>query len=308
MARFEINSKNVPPDLEPDESITLWRYMSFTSLCEILMNDHISLISVRNFSDKSEGAILKEILSKLPNTNRNSIEHTMQIYLESIHVSSWHNAKDENAAMWDRYTHGGEGVAIKTNAKLLLDCIPDIEIKESVGFIKSEKGTKPEKICFPPKVLIKPIKYTGNKPSDFEMTEEQLEKGHAKLCFFYKMDDYKDESEIRILRSSFDNAYTYAREEPFAWQNLWQDVFQNMERDLNITPPNNNLVFANSFSLQINSASKLIQQIVVSPHAHNQFIETVKQAIRHINFCRDSVQSPLIDPNIVIESRRKDWV
>lgn len=132
MARFEINSKNVPPDLEPDESITLWRYMSFTSLCEILMNDHISLISVRNFSDKSEGAILKEILSKLPNTNRNSIEHTMQIYLESTHVSSWHNAKDENAAMWDRYTHGGEGVAIKTNAKLLLDCIPDVEIKESV--------------------------------------------------------------------------------------------------------------------------------------------------------------------------------
>ena len=31
--------------------------------------------------------------------------------------------------MWDRYTYGGEGVAIKTNAKLLLDCINAVEHK-----------------------------------------------------------------------------------------------------------------------------------------------------------------------------------
>ena len=61
MANFEINFGNIPPDLEPDENITLWRYMSFSSLCEILMNNHIPLISVINFSDKSEGAILKEM-------------------------------------------------------------------------------------------------------------------------------------------------------------------------------------------------------------------------------------------------------
>ena len=69
MAKFEINSQNIPSDLEPNEDIILWRYMGFSSLCQILMNNHIPLISVSNFSDKSEGIILKEILSKLPNIN-----------------------------------------------------------------------------------------------------------------------------------------------------------------------------------------------------------------------------------------------
>ena len=59
MKNYEINFGNIPPDLEPDENITLWRYMSFSSLCEILMNDRIPLIGIHKFPDKSEGAILK---------------------------------------------------------------------------------------------------------------------------------------------------------------------------------------------------------------------------------------------------------
>ena len=41
--------------------------MSFASLCEILMSNYIPLISVSKFPDKSEGIMLKEVLSKLPN-------------------------------------------------------------------------------------------------------------------------------------------------------------------------------------------------------------------------------------------------
>ena len=78
MEKYEINPGNIPPDLVADENITLWRYMSFGSLCEILMNDCIPLISIRNFSDKSEGAILREILSKLPDVYVDQIEYTIQ--------------------------------------------------------------------------------------------------------------------------------------------------------------------------------------------------------------------------------------
>ena len=123
MKNYEINFESIPLDLEPDENITLWRYMSFSSLCEILMNNHIPLIRIGNFSDKSEGAILKGILSKFPDAYKDSIQYAMQRYYEATYISSWHQAENENAAMWDRYTYGGEGVAIKTNAKLLLDCI-----------------------------------------------------------------------------------------------------------------------------------------------------------------------------------------
>ena len=116
MKKYEINPKSIPPHLKKDKKMTLWRYMSFGSLCEILMNDHIPLISIRNFSDKSEGAILREILSKLSDVYVDQIEYTIQKYFESVYISSWHIPDNENAAMWDRYTHGGDGVAIKTNA------------------------------------------------------------------------------------------------------------------------------------------------------------------------------------------------
>ena len=301
MAKFEINSQNIPPDLEPDESITLWRYMSFASLCEILMNNHIPLISAYNFPDKSEGIILKEILSKLPNINKNSLEFVMEIYLKSIHVSSWHISKNENAAMWDRYTYGNEGVAIKTNAKLLLNSIPDLAIKPNLAThrINNETGRveqvgQKEQIYVPPGIVIKPIQYTDHKPSDFEMKEELLEKEYAKLCFFYKMEDFEDEAEMRILRAAHHNAYAYAYKDDSEIKKLSEIHTKNP--------------FSNAIPLSLISGNELIQQIVVSPHAHNHFIETVKQAIRHINFCRHSRQSPLIDPNVVIESKRKNWV
>ena len=308
MAKFEINSQNIPPDLKPDEDITLWRYMSFSSLCEILMNNHIPLISVSNFSDKSEGVILQEILSKLPNINKNSLEFVMDIYRKSIHVSSWHISENENAAMWDRYTYGGEGVAIKTNAKLLLNSIPDIEIKpllanrrinNETGQIEQVEPT--EQIWLPPTIVIKPIQYTDNKPSDFEMKEELLEKGYDKLSFFYKMKDFEDEAEMRILRSA-SNAYTYAYKD--------DSEIEKLNEIHTILP------FLNTIPLRLIPNNQLIQQIVVSPYAHNRFIETVKQTIGYINFThsnvqrdpRDTIQRILIDTNIVIESRRKKWV
>ena len=175
MAKIEI-SKNIPLDLEPDEKTTLWRYMSFSSLCEILMNDYIPLIPIQHFSDKSEGRVLKGILSKLPNANESAIELIMQVYKEATYVSSWYRAENENAAMWDRYTYKGEGVAVKTNAKLLLYSIANAN--------RRALGEPTTEITLPSNIIIKEIKYKNYQPSDFEATQEQLLSGYDKLCFF----------------------------------------------------------------------------------------------------------------------------
>ena len=37
MGDFIIDEDNIPPCLEMDENTVLWRYMPFSSLCEILM-------------------------------------------------------------------------------------------------------------------------------------------------------------------------------------------------------------------------------------------------------------------------------
>ena len=299
MGNYEINFENSPPDLAPDENIILWRYMSFSSLCEILMNDCIPLISIRNFSDKSEGAILREILSKLPDVYVDHIEFTMQKYRESVYVSSWHRSKNENAAMWDRYTHGGEGVAIKTNAKLLLDCIPQQSFVNGgyIGLIMPEKPEPKEGAIPPARTIIKPIKYINNSPSSFEMREEYLHHGYDKMCFFYKFIEFQDESEVRILTSPFVNPFGYALMKPNSFQNVSQKSIKGEDH----------IPFENSLSIEIGSANKLIQQIVISPHAHNKFIETVKQVVNHINMYRASIESELIQCCIV-ESRRKEWM
>ena len=296
MKNYEINYESIPLDLEPDENITLWRYMSFSSLCEILMNNHIPLIRISNFSDKSEGAILKGILSKLPKAYEDSIQYAMQKYCEATYVSSWHKAGNENAAMWDRYTHGGEGVAIKTNAKLLLDCISAIEaniISHHESFSDANLDALADGKPFNPHIIIKPIKYTNNKPTDFEMERKSLYNGYDKLCFFYKLEDFGDESEIRILRSE-SHAHIFSQLDPATFHGINEDI----GKFIKIQDP---------LQLKIDSAGKLIQQIVVSPHAHNQFIKTVKQSIEHINVCRQRLQTDLIECD-VIESRRKEWV
>ena len=289
MENYEINFESIPLDLEPDEKTTLWRYMSFSSLCEILMNNHIPLISVINFSDKSEGAILKGILSKLPKTYEDSIQYAMKKYCEATYISSWHQAKNENAAMWDRYTYGGEGVAIKTNAKLLLGCISAIEanhISHHESFSDERLDALAEHQSFIPRVIIKPIKYTDNKPTDFEMEKKYLRNGYDKLCFFYKLEDFEDESEIRILRSP----HVY-----YGISQLYSSKFPTLEMFMSPVQ--------DSLQLKIDSAGKLIQEIVVSPHAHDQFIKTVRQSIKHINMLRtDPIKCD------VIESRRKEWV
>ena len=134
--------------------------------------------------------------------------------------------------------------------------------------------------------------YIDSIPSDFQIDEQSLRQRYDLLSFFYKMDDYKDESEIRILKSESPPAYSYT--------NLSPNELMHFER-------NSSINYTESVQLKIESASILIQKIVVSPYAHSQFIDTVKQTIEHINFYRKSIQHPLIECKI-IESRRKDWV
>lgn len=301
MENYEINPENIPPNLEENEKITLWRYMSLSSLCEILIHDYIPLISIRNFSDKSEGAILKEVLSKLPNTYTDSIEFAMQQYRKSVYISSWHQSENENAAMWDRYTYGGEGVAIKTNAKLLLDCIKSVEMNVVGGpeYAGTMGDSTPNEIVLNVGYVIKPIKYTDKKPSDFEIQEELLHEGYDKMCFFYKMMDFKDESEVRILHSPFMDPHLLAKRHPSDLEDIHQTI--------------NTGISKNSLPLRIDSASKLIQQVVISPYAHEQFIETVKQVVARIGISRDVLKN--LKHSIthsfgfeIAESRRKEWV
>ena len=282
MGKIEVKPKNVPPDLESDQSITLWRYMSFASICEILINDQIPLISVVNFGEGTEGAVLKEILKKMPNAHEIDIDRTFRMYYQLIQVSSWHKAENENVAMWERYTNRKEAVAVRTNAELLLDCIP----KDVTVHLPSK-----EKIKFPEEITIKPVKYIKGEPSNFEMTFKQLKNGDGKLCFFYKTNSFENEKEIRILRYAKDNINKLDQSNPF--------VILKSEQG--------NLSCPRTYNLKITSASDLIEQIVISPYAHSEFRRILEDQIEICNFHRKSKKRPLIDCDIT-ESGQKSWM
>ena len=284
MGKIEVNPKNVPPDLESDQSITLWRYMSFASLCDILMNDQIPLISVVNFQEGTEGAVLKEILKKIPKAHKIDIDRTFLMYCQLIQVSSWHKAERENVAMWERYTDQKEAVAIRTNAKLLLDCIPPKDVTVHLPSRKKIKFSEEE-------ITIKPVEYTSREPSDFEMTLKQLQNGDGKLCFFYKTNHFADEKEIRILR--------YAKDE--------KNKLDQCDPSVILKSEEGDLPCPSTYYLKITSASDLIEQIVISPHVHSEFRRMLEDHIEIYNFRRKSEKRPLIDCDIT-ESGRRSWM
>ena len=303
MKYHAINFEDIPPDLEYNENITLWRYMSFSSLCEILIYNCIPMIGIHNFSDKSEGAILERILCEMPGAHGDSVQYAMKLYRETTYVSSWYMSEDENAAMWDRYTYSGEGVAIKTNAKLLIDCIKakgnkfiNNSIIDHQSFSDESIDTGQTSKHLKGGIIIKSVKYASDNPQDFTMCKKYLTNGYDLLCFFYKSDDFRDEKEVRILMSTdrYMELYNYPQTHPSVFP-LYHVNIGGKKR-----------AWMDSMVIMINSASDLIQKIVISPYAHSQFFNTVKETIRCISE-KQHFRPGLIEIDI-IRSRQSNWL
>ena len=257
METFVDDKSKIPPCLEFCEKTILWRYMSFSSLCEILMYNYIPLIRSDLFEDKSEGVIFREIIRKMGNTYSEGLDYAIESYKESTFISSWHISEHESAAMWDKYTHGKDGVAIKTNAMKLIHSIDSSDYENSARIIK--------------KVI-----YTDKNPSEFRINENLLEKYYY-IYFFYKMKDFEYEKEVRILISLFQNPHILAKLNP--------EQVNNMRNQTDYLFQNNPLLkngYKNkkTHNLHIDSSLNLIDEIVLSPYSHDVFINIVNQFLK----------------------------
>lgn len=315
---YEVNFDNIPADLKYDENITLWRYMNFSSLCEMLIHNFIPLININKFSDKSEGAIIKSILPKLfmGRTNRYGnpidkgiIDYVISKYFMHTYVSSWCKTETENASMWDRYTHSNEGVAIKTNAKLLIDSIKHHYQRKKNDNITSHQQFSDEYLnsikqgqdhplgLFMPDIIIKEVEYVDRDPDKFNIQYNHFINGYDRLCFYYKMKDFEDESEVRISRMINFHPYIH----------LFHDNKEllefHKERDNSIRGS-----YKDDVSYIVTKSSNhLIEQIVISPYAHKAFIATVSETMNCINLDREKAGLDKIDCDI-IPSKRTNWV
>ena len=273
------NLRDVLPkleDLEPSADCILWRYTDIPSLVEILTFEYLPLVRVSLFSDITEGAILKSALSKLPKATNIGKDYLLDVYKNTTFASCWCRNKEELAPMWDRFSPR-DGVAIKTDAKRLLN------------WLTPRRGFK-----------IKYVKYINENPDDIlsELTEidfEEFEELRQDL-FFYKMSDFSDEREVRILncRALVNFSGMVSRLNPF---NLHE--FKEM-MDTQVIPKE---IIERA---DIRYMNELITEIVVSPAARPGIREIVQELIKSVNALRRlEGKSPL--GIRVEESRRKMW-
>ena len=221
--------------------------------------------------------------------------------------------------MWDRYTKNSNGVAIRTNAKRLLECIqfnllsPIASDKdfceESVNqtYARNMEGST-SYVHYG--LIIKPIKYISDKPSDFKMHEKYLYSSYDKLCFFFKRIDYRDEKEVRILLSNTTNKKIHEMNENQIKKYISKSEEPDIEQIINrqkreqrtlleaiidkITENQIILPQPESRLLKIGCASKLIDKIVISPNTYNSFIDIVNDQIDNINLKRQTKNLPLL--------------
>ena len=289
MERLEIHG-----NLPPDQNVTLWRYTTFSTLCEILINNYIPMPSIINFNDKSEGIILREMIHSI--SDELTAEFVMQMYLNDIAVSSWHKSKNENAAMWDRYAKNGEGVAIKTNAQLLVNCVNQHNL--NLPHINHDNLDNPDpyKKNMYHRLVVKAIKYTAQNPSDFIMQNNMLENlrsGYDITCFFYKMVDFKDEEEVRVLFIDTSGLINIVGEFSDKFMDLRyresHSFYQDAKKRGN-----------QGYKMNIESPNNLIEEIIISPYAHKNMINTVRDIVNRT--CHESHKFE------INESNRSKWI
>ncbi|MXX93739.1 MAG: DUF2971 domain-containing protein [Chloroflexi bacterium] len=101
---------------EPEESATLWRYMSFPKFCSLLDHKALFFALVGNMADSYEGFIYPPEPRERtdPLKEPEEVAHQfLQRWTRSALVCCWTEAEHESSLMWEAYA-GAEGVAIRT--------------------------------------------------------------------------------------------------------------------------------------------------------------------------------------------------
>ena len=157
---------------EPDANATLWRYMSFAKLCDLLERRKLFFALVAAMEDSYEGFIC-------PPSRRNSgdrLHGAEQFGIDLLHkiartalICCWTASEHESALMWKTYA-GAEGVAVRTTFH---------DLKES---IRSAAGH--------------PVTFGQVKYVDYPQ-QEAPRFGWAPL--FHKRAVYRGEEEVRAV-------------------------------------------------------------------------------------------------------------
>ena len=105
----------------PPAEAVLWRYMTFTKFVSLLDTQALFFPRVDRLGDPFEGSYSLRTVQNRPiwyGAHADYIDGVLSHYTREMRrftaVSCWHESQYESEAMWQRYSRGGDGIAIRT--------------------------------------------------------------------------------------------------------------------------------------------------------------------------------------------------
>ena len=137
----------MPPDINVDTSLRIWRYMDLAKYLSFLKTKSIRLSRADTFEDPYEGLINNPTVQVMQNVvpgkqqpfelARNFADQ-LEEDRKSTFVNCWHWSESESAAMWKLYSNNDYCVAIVSNIPRLLRQLPEYVAFSCVRYIDWE--------------------------------------------------------------------------------------------------------------------------------------------------------------------------
>lgn len=156
----------------PEDTDTLWRYMSFEKFANILATESLFFSRADKFDDKFEGYIPESIKVSYASAG---IHIDPNIFRPYVMCNCWHHNNEESMVMWDKYHLRNSGIAIKTTLGNLKNSLPD-----------------------EPNVFTGQIEYIENH-NQIEIPENPSIASLVYSPYFYKRTPFEYEHEVRAI-------------------------------------------------------------------------------------------------------------
>ena len=158
-----------------DDSLRLWRYMSFDRFVHLLATETLWLAALSCMEDKREGTWIEVQASKF----QDRIQQSYDYAAAQTVVSSWIAADEELLPMWDSYAPADTGIAVSTDVHSLIKSLAGSSIRDD-GFDLMR------------------VQYC-DQPHPIPVTV--LEPFWPPICAKYKSRDFRHENEVRVVYS-----------------------------------------------------------------------------------------------------------
>ena len=156
-----------------DDSVCLWRYMSFDRFVHLLATETLWLAPLSSMEDKREGKWIDVQASKLQDRVQQGYDHAAA---QAV-VSSWIAADEELLPMWNSYAPADTGIAVSTDVYSLLRTLTGASLKDDQFYLLKVE------YCDQRRTI--PVAIPG---PDWPF-----------LCAKYKSSDFQYENEVRVV-------------------------------------------------------------------------------------------------------------